>query len=115
MADRTVARKLVRFGEFEADLQARRLLKQGTEIRLREQLFTVLAALLEGAGEVVSREELQKRLWPADTIVDFELNLNALIAKLREALGDSADHPRYIETLPKRGPAGASGSSSCRS
>jgi TolB-like protein len=103
MPEMAVPRRLVRFGEFEADLQARRLFKQGTEVRLREQLFTVLAALLERAGEAVPREELQKRLWPGDTLVDFELNLNTLIARLREALGDSAEHPRYIETLPKRG------------
>jgi len=103
MMEMAAPRRLVRFGEFKADLQARRLFKKGTEIRLRDQLFTVLAALLENAGETVPREELQKRLWPGDTVVDFELNLNTLIAKLRQALGDSAENPDYIETLTKRG------------
>jgi TolB-like protein/tetratricopeptide (TPR) repeat protein len=79
------------------------LYNRGVKVRLRGQLFEVLSALLERAGEVVTREELQRRLWPGDTIVDFEVNLNTLIARLREALGDSAAHPRYIETLPKRG------------
>jgi TolB-like protein len=95
--------KVVRFGEFEVDLQAGCLFKQGVKIRLREQLFVVLSILLEHAGEVVTREELQKRLWPEDVIIDFELSLNTLIARLREMLGDSPEHPRYIETLPKRG------------
>ncbi|MBE0711996.1 MAG: winged helix-turn-helix domain-containing protein [Candidatus Aminicenantes bacterium] len=103
MPEMPAPRRLVRFGEFEVDLQARRLFKQGAEIRLREQLFVVLSMLIEHAGEVVTREELQKKLWPGDIFVDFEINLNTLIARLREALGDSADHPRYIETLPKRG------------
>jgi DNA-binding winged helix-turn-helix (wHTH) protein len=93
----------VRFGEFEVDLQARRLFKQGAEVRLREQLFIVLETLIEHAGSPVSRDAFQKRLWPGDTLVDFEINLNTLIARLREALGDSAENPRYIETLPKRG------------
>ncbi|MCK7460902.1 MAG: winged helix-turn-helix domain-containing protein [Sphingobacterium sp.] len=73
------------------------------EDQLRGQLFVVLSMLLEHAGEVVTREELQRRLWPGDVFVDFEVNLNTLIARLREVLGDSAEHPRYIETLPKRG------------
>jgi TolB-like protein len=95
--------KGLRFGEFEVDLEAGSLFNRGVRVRLRGQLFKVLAALLECAGEVVTREELQRRLWPGDTIVDFEVNLNTLVARLREALGDSAAHPRYIETLPKRG------------
>jgi TolB-like protein len=95
--------KNLRFGDFEADLEAGCLLRGGVKVRLREQSFKILAALLERAGEVVTREELQRRLWPGDTIVDFEVNLNTLVARLREALGDSAAHPRYIETLPKRG------------
>ena len=103
VSDVAVPRRLVRFGEFDIDQQTHRLFKQGTEIRLREQLFTILATLLEHGGDLVSREELQKRLWPGNTLVDFEINLNTLIARLREALGDSAEHPRYIETLPKLG------------
>jgi TolB-like protein len=94
---------VIRFGEFEVDLQAGCLFRRGVKIRLRKQLFTALTALLERAGEVVTREELQKRLWPGDVQVDFEINLNTIIARIREALGDSAAHPRYIETLPKRG------------
>ena len=96
-------RKVLRFGEFEVDLPAGRLFKRGARVRLREQLFQVLSVLLERAGEVVTREELQRRLWPGDVVVDFELNLNTVVARLREALGDSAEDPRYIETLPKRG------------
>jgi adenylate cyclase len=95
--------KIIRLGDFELDLQAGCLLRRGRKVRLRTQLFTVLTALLEHVGEVVSREELQKRLWPGDVQVDFEINLNTIIARLREVLGDSAVHPRYIETLPKRG------------
>jgi TolB-like protein len=103
MRDRGSRQKVIRFGEFEVDLQAGCLFKQGVKVRLREQSFTVLSILLEHAGEVVTREQLQGRLWPGGVFVDFELNLNTIVARLREALGDSAEHPRYIETLPKRG------------
>jgi TolB-like protein/cytochrome c-type biogenesis protein CcmH/NrfG len=103
MPDIVSSQKVIRFGEFEVDLQAGCLFKRGVKIRLREQLFVVLSMLLEHTGEVVSREQLQKRLWPGDVFVDFEINLNTIMARLREALGDSAEHPRYIETLPKRG------------
>jgi TolB-like protein len=103
MKDIIFPRKIIRFGEFEVDLQAGFLFKQGVKVRLREQVFVVLSMLLEHAGEVVTREELQKRLWPGDVFVDFEINLNTIMARLRKALGDSAEHPRYIETLPKRG------------
>jgi len=103
MSDSGSLRPIIRFGEFEADLQAGLLFKGGEKVRLREQLFVVLSMLLERAGVVVSREELQKRLWPGDIVVDFELNLNTVIAQLREALGDSAERPRFIETLTKRG------------
>jgi TolB-like protein len=102
MMDRDSPTK-VRFGEFEVDLQAGCVLKRGAKVRLREQVFVVLSMLLEHVGEVVTREELQKRLWPGDVCVDFETDLNTVMARLREALGDSAGHPRYIETLPKRG------------
>src|ERR1700746_3370261 len=93
----------VRFGQFEVDLRAGELRKQGVRIRLQEQPFQVLAMLIDHSGQVVSREELQSKLWPADTFVDFDHSLNRAINKLREALGDSADDPRFIETLPKRG------------
>src|SRR5437870_11978303 len=93
----------IRFGIFEVDLQAGELRRQGYKVKLQEQPFQVLVMLLERPGEVVTREELQKKLWPADTFVDFERGLNRAINKLREALGDEADNPRFIETLPRRG------------
>jgi Tol biopolymer transport system component/DNA-binding winged helix-turn-helix (wHTH) protein len=93
----------IRFGVFEVDLQAGELRRQGFKVKLQEQPFQVLTMLLEHPGEVVTREELQKKLWPADTFVDFERGLNRAINKLREALVDDADRPRFIETLPRRG------------
>jgi serine/threonine-protein kinase len=93
----------VRFGAFEVDLEGRRLLKRGMPITLREQSFQVLAALMEQPGEIVTREELRRRLWSADTFVDFEVALNSAVSRLRDALGDSADSPSFIETIPKRG------------
>ena len=91
------------FGAFEVDLEGRRLLKKGTQIPLREQSFQVLAALIDRPGEIVTREELRKRLWSSDTFVDFEVALNSAVSRLRDALGDSADEPSFIETIPKRG------------
>ena len=93
----------LRFGVFELDLRAGELRKHGLRVRLQEQPFQVLAMLLEHAGEVVTREELQKKLWPADTFVDFDHGLNKAINKLREALGDSAESPRFVETVARRG------------
>jgi TolB-like protein/Flp pilus assembly protein TadD len=93
----------VRFDCFEVDPAAGRLFKRGARIRLREQSFAVLTMLLDRPGEVVTREELRRRLWPTEVFVDFENSLNAAVARLREALGDSAERPRFIETLPKRG------------
>jgi TolB-like protein/DNA-binding winged helix-turn-helix (wHTH) protein len=93
----------VRFGAFEVDLRAGELRKQGIRIKLQDQPFQVLQVLLERPGEVVTREELQQRIWPPDTFVDFDHGLHNAIKKLREALSDSAETPRYIETLPKRG------------
>ena len=93
----------VRFGVFEVDLGARELRKQGVRIKLQEQPFHLLQMLLEHPGEVVTREELQKRIWPVDTFVDFDQGLNNAIKRLREALCDSADSPRYIETVPRHG------------
>jgi TolB-like protein/Tfp pilus assembly protein PilF len=95
--------RVLRFEDFEIDLAAGLLHKGGIRISLRDQSFQVLAALLEHPGQVVSRDELRRRLWPENIFVDFDNNLNAAIARLREALCDSADHPRFIETLPKRG------------
>ena len=94
---------LLRFDCFEVDLAAGHLFKRGTRIHLREQSFQVLAQLLERAGEVVSRDDMRRRLWPTEVFVDFENNLNAVMARLREALGDSAERPRFIETIPRRG------------
>jgi Tol biopolymer transport system component/DNA-binding winged helix-turn-helix (wHTH) protein len=97
------AARIVRFAVFEFDLKTGELRKHGLRIKLQGQPIRVLAMLIEHAGEVVNREELQKRLWPADTYVDFEHSLNAAIKRLRAALGDSADSPRYVETLPRQG------------
>ena len=93
----------IRFGVFEADLRAGELRKQGVKIKLQEQPFQVLQILLEHPGEIVTREDLRQRIWPADTFVDFDGGVNNAIKRLREALGDRAETPRYIETLPRRG------------
>ena len=92
-----------RFGPFEANLRTRELRKFGARLKIQDQPFQILAALLERPGDLVTREELQQRIWPADTFVDFDHSLNTSINKLREALSDSAATPRYIETLPRRG------------
>ena len=93
----------LRFGVFDLDLRAGELRKHGLRVRLQEQPFQVLAMLLEHPGEVVTREEVQKRLWPADTFVDFDHGVNKAINKIREALGDSAQSPRFVETVARRG------------
>jgi eukaryotic-like serine/threonine-protein kinase len=92
-----------RFGAFEVNPRARQLRKHGFRIKLHGQPFQILLLLLERRGEVVTREEMRHKLWPEDTFVDFEHSLNTAVKKLREALGDSAEHPRYIETLPRMG------------
>jgi DNA-binding winged helix-turn-helix (wHTH) protein len=93
----------IRFGVFEVDLHTGELRRQGVRIKLRDQPFQILLLLLAHPGEVVSRDELQKQLWPGDTFVDFDRGLNKAVNHLRDALGDSAESPRFIETLPKRG------------
>ena len=93
----------VRFGIFEIDLNAGEVRKAGLKIRIQELPFQVLAVLLEHPGEVVSREEFRQRLWSKDTFVDFDHSLSTAINKLRDALGDAPDSPRYVETVPKRG------------
>lgn len=103
MTLRPTSAHVLRFDVFEVDLRAEELYKAGHKIKLQVQPFHVLAMMLERAGEVVTREELQKRLWPADTFVDFDHSLNTAIKKLRQALGDDKNKPRFIETLPKRG------------
>jgi DNA-binding winged helix-turn-helix (wHTH) protein len=95
--------KLIPFGRFEADIPSQELRKQGVRLRLPRQSFQILRMLLERHGELVTREDLRQALWPSDTFVDFEHGLNAAINRLRETLGDDADNPRYIETLPRRG------------
>src|SRR5215471_16253408 len=96
-------RYLIRFEWFEVNLRSGELSKGGEKVKLPEQSFQILAMLLERPGEVVFRHEIQKRLWPNDTVVEFENSINAAIKRLRSALGDSADQPRYIETLARRG------------
>lgn len=93
----------LRFGVFEVDLAAGELRKNGARLRLQEQPFQVLAVLLENAGRVVTREDLRQKIWPADTFVDFDHSLNTAVNKIREALGDSASSPRFVETLARRG------------
>jgi cholera toxin transcriptional activator len=92
-----------KFGLFEANLDSGELFRSGQKLRLQEQPFQVLVALLERPGEVVTREELRQRLWATDTFVDFDHSLNTAINKLRDTLGDGAGNPRFIETLPRRG------------
>ncbi len=95
--------RLLRFGIFEIDLAAGELRKNGARIRLQEQPFQVLTTLLQNAGQVVTRENLREKIWPADTFVDFDHSLNTAVNKIREALGDSAASPRFVETLARRG------------
>jgi cholera toxin transcriptional activator len=95
--------RIARFGVFELDLSAGELRKSGAKLRLQGQPVQVLTLLLERAGEVVTREELRQKLWASDTFVDFDHSLNTAINKVREALGDSASSPRYVETLARRG------------
>jgi Tol biopolymer transport system component/DNA-binding winged helix-turn-helix (wHTH) protein len=102
VAETVYSPRLIRFATFEVDLQSGELRKSGLKLKLTGQPFQVLAILLESPGEVVTREELQKRLWP-DTFVDVDHNLNTAINKIREVLGDSAESPRFVETIPRRG------------
>lgn len=96
-------RGILRFADYALDLRAGELHKGGRKIKLQEQPFQILAILLQHPGEVVTREELRQKLWPENTFVDFDHSLNTAIKKLRQALGDGADKPRFIETLPRRG------------
>lgn len=93
----------VRFGPFELDLNTAELRNNGATSKLAEQPFQILAELVQHPGDVVTRDELRQRLWHSDTFVDFEYGLNAAVKRLREVLSDSADSPRYIETIPRRG------------
>jgi TolB-like protein/DNA-binding winged helix-turn-helix (wHTH) protein/Tfp pilus assembly protein PilF len=100
---RTSAARILRFGSFEANVQAGELRKGGLKVRLQDQPFQILVMLVERPGELIARQEIHQKLWPADTFVDFDHGLNNAINRLREALGDSAETPRFIETLPKKG------------
>ncbi len=95
--------KLLRFGCFELDLRSGELYNEGQRVRLQEQPFRILALLAERSGELITRQEIRGRLWPNGTIVEFENAVNAVMKKLRTALGDSAEEPRYIETIKRRG------------
>src|SRR5258708_19486781 len=98
---RSECAEILRFGVFEVNVRAGELRKQGARVKLQEQPFHVLSVLLQRPGEVVTREELRNQNWPADTFVDFDNSLNTAINKLPEALGDSADNPRFIAPLPR--------------
>src|SRR5215470_6349821 len=95
--------RIVRFGTFEVRLDTGELRHRGQKVKLQEQPFQVLVALLLRPGELVTREELRDKLWPADTFVDFDHSLNAAIKRLRDALGESAERPIFVETLARRG------------
>src|SRR5207245_8478191 len=93
----------LRFGDFEADFRTQELRKQGVRVKLPRQSFQILQKLLERPGELVTRDELHQALWPGDTFVDFDHGVNNSVKRIRDALGDSPDAPRYIETLPRLG------------
>jgi DNA-binding winged helix-turn-helix (wHTH) protein len=103
MSTPTQLPQVLRFGVFEIDARAGELRKGGVKLKLQEQPFQLLSMLVEHTGEVVTREELRARLWPADTFVDFDHGLNAAVKRLRDTLGDSAENPVFIETLARRG------------
>jgi len=103
MAQPATNRRTVQFGLFELDLDARELRKSGVRIKLQEQPFQILSMLLERPGTIITREELQKKLWTGDTFVDFDLSLNSAVKKLRQALNDDSENPRFVETLYRRG------------
>src|SRR5262245_16560999 len=103
MGPSTLPSRTVRFGVFEVDFEAGLLCKNGQQVKLQEQPLQVLAMLLERPGQIVTREELQQRLWSSDTLVDFDHGRNKAINKSRQALGDSADNPRFVQTLARKG------------
>ncbi len=95
--------RYIRFGPFQVDQHRQEVTKSGSRLKLQGKVYQVLLALIEKQGEVVTREELRMRLWPADTHVNYDANVNTTVNKLRQALGDSSDQPLYIETVPRRG------------
>jgi Tol biopolymer transport system component/DNA-binding winged helix-turn-helix (wHTH) protein len=103
MEELTTAKRVIRFGLYEVDFESQELRKSGIKIKIQDQPFQILALLLERPGQIVTREEIHKRLWAGDTFVDFDLGLNTAVKKLRQTLGDESDNPRFIETLYRRG------------
>jgi DNA-binding winged helix-turn-helix (wHTH) protein len=95
--------KVYRFGTFEFNAASRQLLKKGREMRLQDQPMRLLASLVERPGELLTREELREKLWPTETFVEFDDGLNTAVQKIRQALGDDARNPRFVETAPRRG------------
>jgi len=95
--------RYIRFGPFQVDQQRQEVTKNGSRLKLQGKVYQVLLALVEKQGEVVTREELRARLWPADTLVNYDANVNTTVNKLRQALGDSSEEPLYIETIPRKG------------
>src|SRR5271155_3179784 len=95
--------RFMRFGPFQVDQQRQEVTKNGSRLKLQGKVYQVLVALLEKPGEVVTREELRQRLWPADTHVNYDANVNTTVNKLRQVLGDSTEKPLYIETIPRKG------------
>src|SRR5262252_8973903 len=95
--------RYVRFGPFEIDQQRQQVYREGSRLRLQGKVFQVLIVLIQKQGEVVSREELRQALWPADTHVNYDANVNTTVNKLRQALGESTEKPQYIETIPRKG------------
>src|SRR5215470_7546334 len=93
----------VRFGQYEVDLRTKELWREGARVKLAGQPFIILEMLLDQPGELITRDQLHARLWANDTFVDFDHGLNAAVRRLRDALGDSATNPKYVETLPRRG------------
>ena len=95
--------RYIRFGSFQIDQQREEVTQNGSRLKLQGKVFQILLALLEKPGEVVTREELRQRLWPAETLVNYDANVNTTVNKLRQTLGDSSDKPLYIETVPRKG------------
>src|SRR5580765_8879168 len=103
MSSSPLSVEVVRFGQYEVNVRSRELRREGASVRLPDQSFEVLVMLLERPGELIGREEIRNRLWPDNTFVDFDHGLNNAVNRLRDALGDSAESPRFVETLPRRG------------
>ena len=103
MNSKATDRAVFRFGVFAADTGTGELLRKGVRVKLQEQPFRLLELLLQNAGEIVTRENVRQRLWPGNTFVEFDASLSVAVGKLRDALNDDADSPRFIETVPRRG------------